>query len=122
MVKEQTEPVMKVDGKGTKRWYLNDKLHRTDGPAAEWANGGKGWYLNDELHRADGPATEYADGSKEWWVNGKLHRTDGPAIEYANGTKVWFLNGEKYTEADWKNRVEIEKGLTSLAKFRVGIK
>ena len=22
-----------IDEDGTKRWYLNDKLHRTDGPA-----------------------------------------------------------------------------------------
>jgi len=70
---EQTEPVMKVDGRGTKEWYLN----------------------------------------------GKLHRTDGPAIEWANGYKAWYLNGKKYTEEDWKNQVEFEKGLTDLAKFRV---
>ena len=31
---------------GTKRWYLNGKLHREDGPAFECANGSKGWYLN----------------------------------------------------------------------------
>ena len=33
---------------GTKEWYLNDKLHREDGPAMEFANGTKWWYLNDE--------------------------------------------------------------------------
>ena len=32
--------------------------------------GTKAWYVNDELHRLDGPAIEGADGSKEWWVNG----------------------------------------------------
>jgi hypothetical protein len=31
-----------------KWWYLNDKLHREDGPAVEGANGDKWWYLNDE--------------------------------------------------------------------------
>ena len=30
--------------------------------------GNKYWRLNDKLHREDGPAYEYADGSKEWWV------------------------------------------------------
>ena len=34
---------------GTKRWYLNDELHREDGPAIVCANGDKYWYLNDEL-------------------------------------------------------------------------
>ena len=32
--------------------------------------GTKRWYLNDKLHRIDGPAVEYEDGSKEWWING----------------------------------------------------
>ena len=29
-----------------KRWYLNGKLHRTDGPAVERANGDKVWWMN----------------------------------------------------------------------------
>jgi len=31
---------------GSKRWYLNGKLHREDGPAIEWNDGDKRWYLN----------------------------------------------------------------------------
>ena len=38
------------------------------------------WYLNGELHRTDGPAVEYANGNKYWYLNGKFHRTDGPAL------------------------------------------
>ena len=45
------------------------------------------------LHRTDGPAIEYANGDNTWIVNGKLHRLDGPAVEWANGDKVWFVNG-----------------------------
>ena len=56
-------------------------------------NGSKEWYLNDKCHRTDGPAVEYADGTKEWWVDGKRHRTDGPAIVYADGTKQWCVDG-----------------------------
>ena len=33
---------------GHKDWYLNGKLHRTDGSAIEYANGDKEWYLNNE--------------------------------------------------------------------------
>ena len=29
------------------------------------------WFQNDKLHRNDGPAVEYASGSKEWYINGK---------------------------------------------------
>ncbi len=33
---------------GTQFWYKNGKMHRTDGPAAECANGYVGYYINDE--------------------------------------------------------------------------
>ena len=42
------EYTVKVYPNGDKYWYLNDKLHREDGPAMEWANGSKSWFLNDE--------------------------------------------------------------------------
>lgn len=29
------------------------------------------WYLNNELHREDGPAVEYKTQSKIWFKNGK---------------------------------------------------
>jgi len=56
--------------------------------------GDKYWHLNGKLHRTDGPAVERADGHKAWYLNGKRHRTDGPAVENANGSKFWFLNDE----------------------------
>jgi len=74
------QPKMMVHSSGTKEWRLDGKLHRTDGPAIEWA-----------------------DGSKEWRLNGNFHRTDGPAIEWINRTagvaKKWFLNGK---EVSWQ--------------------
>ena len=64
---------------------------------------GTKWYYNEQgqLHRTDGPAVEYANGDKEWWVNGQLHRPDGPAIEYASGTKSWWVNGKCLTEEEF---------------------
>jgi hypothetical protein len=38
-----------------------------------YANGDKHWYLNDKLHRTDGHAVEYLDGDKEWWIKGKIY-------------------------------------------------
>ena len=68
-----------------------------------YPNGTKRWYLNGKLHREDGPAIEYAIGHKEWYLNGKFHREDGPAIEDANGTKKWwYLNGKSMSEAEHK--------------------
>jgi hypothetical protein len=60
-----------IDEHGNKCWYLDDKLHRQDGPAEEWANGTKLWYLHDKLHRQDGPAVEWANGTKHWYLDGK---------------------------------------------------
>ncbi len=94
-------PIVKIGEDGTKRWFLNGKLHREDGPAIECADGGKCWYINDKLHREDGPAVECADGGKCWYINDKLHREDGPAIEHANGDKFWLINGVKLNKKEF---------------------
>lgn len=78
-----TEYRVVVSGKGYKEWYLNDKRHREDGPAVEWAGVYKSWYLN-----------------------GKLHREDGPAVEFADGYKAWYLKGESLTEAEFNKRLQ----------------
>ena len=97
-------PVCYTDSARTKRWYKDISpnefrsgytvLHREDGPAVEWDNGGKEWFLNGKRHRAAGPAIEYVHGLKEWWIDGIRHRDDGPAIEWYDGDKEWYLNGE----------------------------
>ena len=70
----QKEQFIHIKESGNKLYYSDREmkiLHREDGPAIEWADGGKWWYLNDKLHREDGPAVEYVSGSKEWYLNGK---------------------------------------------------
>jgi hypothetical protein len=83
---------------GGKEWYVDGKCHRLDGPAIEYANGSKEWYVDDKRHRLDGPAVEWPNGTREWYANGKLHRTDGPAVEYVNGYKEWFVDGKRLSE------------------------
>ena len=71
----------------------------------------KEWYLNDQLHRIDGPASivYYLSGKVrfiEWWRNSKRHRTDGPAYigRYETGEIYdceWFLNGEEIYPEEW---------------------
>jgi hypothetical protein len=56
---------LNIDEDGTKRWYLNSKRHREDGPAIEIKNSRKEWWIN-------GPAIEYTDGYKEWFLNDQL--------------------------------------------------
>jgi hypothetical protein len=110
---------------GSKAWYVDDKLHRLDGPAIEGADGSKQWYVDDKLHRMDGPAYEYADGSKVWYVDGKRHRLDGPAVEYSDGTKYWYVDDKRIDEKeimdrhqlsyDWRTWTDAEKTLFRLA-------
>ena len=70
---------IKIDEDGDK-YYYSDKemttLHREDGPAIKWFDGGKWWYLNGKLHREYGPACECADGSKSWYLNGINYSKD----------------------------------------------
>lgn len=82
-------------------WFLNNKLHREDGPAFEGSNGTQKWYINGEYHRENGPAIEFSKGSKYWYLNGKQHREDGPACLYTNGTKAWFMNDIELTEQEF---------------------
>ena len=100
---------VKVHTNGDKYWCQNDKLHRLDGPAVEYADGDKYWCQNGQLHRLDGPAVEYADGAKQWYQNGQLHRLDGPAIEYTDGDKHWYIKGQFLTEAEFLTRTQPPK-------------
>lgn len=58
------------------------------------------WRLDGVLHRTDGPAVEYASGIQLWYQMGLFHRTDGPAIEWPCGHKNWYLDNEELTEED----------------------
>ena len=89
------EYTVKVDDDGTKRWYLNGKKHREDGPAIEYVDGTKFWFLNGKLHRENGPAVEYSGGTKEWHLNGK-ELTEG---EHRKATR----KNKEYMTPDWIN-------------------
>ena len=82
---------------GTQCWYLDDQLHRADGPAWIWSDGTQEWYENGRLHRTDGPAVIRTNGTQEWWVDDQLHRTDGPAVIRANGFEEWWSCGQEIT-------------------------
>lgn len=86
-----------VNKLGTIKYYLNDKLHKKDGPAVIIPNGDKYWYLNDLFHREDGPAIEWNNGSKQWYKNGKLHRINGSAVEWVDNSSIkeYWIEGKK---------------------------
>jgi hypothetical protein len=63
--------------------------------------GAKRWYKNNLLHRTDGPAVIWADSYKAWYFEGKYHRTDGPAFIGADGSEAWYLNDKQLTHEEW---------------------
>ena len=71
-------------------------LHRLGGPAVEYADGSEEWWVENVLHRADGPAVINAH-STQWWYNDHRHREDGPALVYSNGDYTWWLNDRVLT-------------------------
>jgi hypothetical protein len=93
-----------------KKYYLNDKYHREDGPAIEHASGDKSYYINGELHREDGPARDWSK-VKEWWKNNQLHKEDGPAVIFLNGDKFYYLNDQEYSEEKYWKEIKKRKSL-----------
>ena len=68
-------------------------------------DGTKGWYLNDELHREDGPAIECADGTKFWYLNGDYVSED-EFLERTRRTcngKIVEIDGKKYKLTEVKS-------------------
>ena len=62
------------------------------------ADGWQQWWVDNKIHRIDGPAYIAADGSQQWWVDGKKHRIDGPAIIGADGSQEWYVKDRNITK------------------------
>ena len=76
---------------GTRRWFINGKFHREDGPAVEYTNGTKRWYINNKLHREDGPAYEGTDGTKRWYINNiELTPYEIQCLHFKQGKCAYF--------------------------------
>ena len=79
---------IRINEYGDKRYYVNNVLHREDGPAVENVNGNKYWYKNGKRHREDGPAIEWVDGDKDWYLNGKYY---GENHDFTNESWIRFI-------------------------------
>ena len=87
-----------------------------NGLVKDKVNGFERWYLNDQLHREDGPALiNIFTGSKSWYKYGLLHRESGPA--FLNGlVKQWYLEGKNLTEDEfnqWLEKKQLNENLQS---------
>lgn len=82
----------------TYRYFVNNNLHRVDGPAIVDKHLGNEYWQYGLRHRTDGPAVIHKNGRLEYWQNGQLHRNDGPAIVYPDGRVEYWRNGEMVNE------------------------
>jgi hypothetical protein len=57
---------------GVKEWFMNDKRHRTDGPAIEWPDGTKEWFLNDRHYPSFDDWLEAVDATEQGKISLKL--------------------------------------------------
>lgn len=104
--------------------YAYVYFHKENSPSVINTKFGCYWYyLNDELHRLDGPAIYHCEncdcdareGDYLYYVEGKLHRLDGPARDWGNGDVEWWVNGihlspekEKLLNIWRKNKLKIQ--------------
>jgi len=72
----------------------------------EYCDKTKEWYVENNLHRENGPAIEWADGSKSWYINDKHHREDGPSVEHSSGLKDYHIDGKYLTETEFNERMK----------------
>lgn len=70
------------------------------------------YWLDDQIHRDDGPAIEYKSGYKVWSEYGKIHRLNGPARIWSNGRQEWWYQGQCI---DCQSQNEFEKIIKMLA-------
>jgi hypothetical protein len=113
------KPIVKTYSDGTKKWWLNGRLHREDGPVYIGSDGTQIWYLNGKYHREDGPAVVRPDGTKKWYLNDEFHREDGPAIIWPDGTQRWYLNGKNITKeiTNWVKERNIDLNMSEFDKM-----
>ena len=120
----ENKPICTTDINGTKKWQLDGRFHREDGPAIEYKNGDTEWFINGIHHREDGPAIEFVDGTFFWIHRNKLHKLDGPAVKHSYGSSYWYIHGNDITEKitqwakehdiDLDNLTDVDKALIKL--------
>lgn len=57
------------------------------------SEGMKYYFLNDIVHRVDGPAVMDGAGYEAWYLRGEFHRTDGPAVVATGGFEAYYIHG-----------------------------
>lgn len=83
----------------------------------------KVWYVNDIIHRSQGPAVIYSDGTKIWYKNGSIHRWNGPAIiDKVYNIEEWWIFDKNITpwmkELEWTNLNSIYRKTLAIMRWK----
>ena len=97
----ENKPTCEIDAYGNKRWYVDGKIHREDGPAIILHTGTEIWCFDGEYHRLDGPAYIWVNSTPEWWFNG--YYVDDMIKSWAEENDI-----------DLDNLTEVDKALIKL--------
>ena len=85
---------------GDIKYLYKQNYHRLDGPANETYHGVFYW-VDGKLHRTNGPAIAWSNGEQSYWINDKLHRLDGPAVTWDNGEEFYFVDNKEVSKEDF---------------------
>jgi hypothetical protein len=109
-----------VIGDGYVMYFVNDKLHRTDGPAFESDSGYFEYAIDGVTHKEDGPAKFCQEKDRyEYWINGVLHRDGGPAIYYPKSTSYMYYKQGLLHRVDGPAKYSAYSQETSYYQFGV---
>ena len=76
--------------------YRKNKASGDRGPDYIYPNGTKKWIVNNKFHRTDGPAIEWYGGIVQWWINDELlDRLEVDDWMEKNGIKSWPFTSEE---------------------------
>ena len=53
----------------------------------------EGWFLNNEIHRDDGPAITFKDSERHWYRYDYFYNLNGPTIIKPSGKKYYHIDG-----------------------------
>jgi hypothetical protein len=101
-----------------KLWIQNDLIHNQNGHAVEYKNGNKQWYLNNELHRINGPANLVNLDEERVLDEENNNDTLETVLDISYELEMYYINGKEIIN-DYKKVVfYIKKFINKILKVK----
>jgi hypothetical protein len=91
---------MSIQEGKSQRWFDEQGLlHRENGPAVEYADGGGEWWIHGHRQTKNGQSTIVTPcGTQIWVIDDQLHRDQEPAIIGVANRQEWWVHGHRSRE------------------------